>query len=168
MSGEDLRARWFDGELLSPAGELRLKNRVRGGAAQQRAAAEMSLMVSSEVPEKPLVGENLGKGRVPEGLVVRGAKFDLTADASPSGGSNLEWVTDPLDTVAEVGSVLDSVTSMARYLNGRQRRRLHPCRGHHRRAGACPCRACAIYPFEGRSTSPRRPPRGCVSTGCRT
>ncbi|WP_443074654.1 eCIS core domain-containing protein [Streptomyces sp. NBC_01431] len=148
-SVEDLRAQWFNGELLSPAGELRLKNSSFGRGSQQRAAAEMSLMVSSEVPEKPLVGENLGKGRVPEGLVVRGAKFDLTADASPSGGSNLEWVTDPLNSVAEVGTVLDSITKMATYLNGRERDAFIPSEDI-TPGGGTPIPRLRIYPFGGR------------------
>ena len=118
-SREQCRALWFDGDRLTAAGEVRLKES-KLGSGEGRAAAEMSLMIASELPEAPLAGENLGKGRGPDGVVVRGTKFDLTADASPSGGSNLEWVTDPLNSVAEVGTVLDGITHMARYLNSRQ------------------------------------------------
>ncbi|MFJ8388793.1 DUF4157 domain-containing protein [Streptomyces sp. NPDC094438] len=117
---ENLRALWFDGTLLSPAGELRLEESTLKRGTMQREGLVMTLLNTSEVPEESLVGENLGKGRGPDGLVVRGAKFDLTADASPSGGSNLEWVTDPLNSVAEVRTVLTSITKMATDLNRRQ------------------------------------------------
>ncbi|MEU3373933.1 DUF4157 domain-containing protein [Streptomyces sp. NPDC006660] len=145
---EVLRARWFDGDLLNAEGERRLARTEfrRGGA--QRAATEMSLMISNEIPEPPLVGENLGKGRGPEGLVVKGDRFDLTADASPSGGSNLEWVTDPLDTVGEVRSVLDRVTSMARYLNGRQKEPFILSEDI-TQGGGVPVPHLRVYPFRG-------------------
>ncbi|MFB7745871.1 DUF4157 domain-containing protein [Streptomyces sp. NPDC056132] len=143
-----LRARWFDGEYLSEEGELRLKKTQLGPDGAQRAAAEMSLMISSEISEVPLVGENLGKGRGPDGVVVKGDKFDLTADASPSGGSNLEWVTDPLNNVAEVGGVLDRISRMAGYLNGRQRDAYIPSEDV-TAGGGTPERQLRIYPFGG-------------------
>ncbi|MCX5384264.1 DUF4157 domain-containing protein [Streptomyces sp. NBC_00083] len=147
-SPEALRARWFDGEFLNAAGERRLEQTEfrRGGA--QRAASEMSLMISSQIPEAPLLGENLGKGRGPDGVVVRGTKYDLTADASPSGGSNLEWVTDPLNTVGEVGSVLDSITRMTGYLNGRQKDSFIPSEDV-TAGGGTPEPHLRIYPFRG-------------------
>ncbi|MFF3975891.1 DUF4157 domain-containing protein [Streptomyces sp. NPDC001828] len=147
-SQDELRARWFDGEFLTEAGELRLKKTQLGPDGAQRAAAEMSLMISSEISEVPLVGENLGKGRGPDGVVVKGDKFDLTADASPSGGSNLEWVTDPLNNVAEVGGVLDRISRMAGYLNGRQRDPYIPSEDV-TAGGGTPERQLRIYPFGG-------------------
>ncbi|GAA2261322.1 hypothetical protein GCM10010145_30690 [Streptomyces ruber] len=113
-----LRDTWFgtDG-LLTDAGRQRLAQLdVTPG---ERAMLVQTLLWHAEVPEEPLAGENLGKGRV-DGLVVAGSKFDLTADASPSGGSNLEWITDPLTSLAEVGTVMDDVTAMAGYLDSRR------------------------------------------------
>ncbi|WP_328314619.1 DUF4157 domain-containing protein [Streptomyces sp. NBC_00442] len=147
-SPEALRARWFDGAFLTEAGERRLEQTEFRRGTAQRAASEMSLMISSQIPEAPLLGENLGKGRGPEGVVVRGTKYDLTADASPSGGSNLEWVTDPLDTVAEVGSVLDGITGMTRYLNGRQKDSFIPSEDV-TAGGGTPEPHLRIYPFRG-------------------
>ncbi|MEU9101033.1 DUF4157 domain-containing protein [Streptomyces sp. NPDC048361] len=147
-SPEALRARWFDGEFLNAVGERRLEATEFKRGSAQRAATEMSLMISSQIPEAPLMGENLGKGRGPDGVVVRGTKYDLTADASPSGGSNLEWVTDPLDTVAEVGTVLDGITRMARYLNGRQKDASIPSEDV-TAGGGTPEPHLRIYPFSG-------------------
>ncbi|MFG2881746.1 DUF4157 domain-containing protein [Streptomyces sp. NPDC048297] len=116
--GAALRAKWFDGDgQLSTAGAQRLGELAVTDSERQGLVA--TLMVRGQVPEEPLAGENLGKGRV-DGLVVRGDKFDLTADASPTGGSNLEWITDPLTSLAEVRTVMDNVTAMARYLDGRR------------------------------------------------
>ncbi|MFB7508572.1 eCIS core domain-containing protein [Streptomyces broussonetiae] len=113
-----LRAQWFDhAGFLTSAGAQRLEG--LDVTADERQSLVTTLMVRGQVSEEPLAGENLGKGRV-DGLVVAGNKFDLTADASPTGGSNLEWITDPLTSLAEVGTVMDNVTAMARFLDGRQ------------------------------------------------
>ncbi|WP_220140191.1 eCIS core domain-containing protein [Kitasatospora acidiphila] len=119
-----LRTEWFgDDALLTASGEqifdaLQLTD-------DEYELVLPSLLNEGLVPEEPLAGENLGKGRV-HGLVVGGTKFDLTADASPTGGSNLEWVTDPLTDVAQVNTVMDDVTAMAAYLDGRQGDRFIP------------------------------------------
>ncbi|WP_244188948.1 DUF4157 domain-containing protein [Streptomyces yokosukanensis] len=113
-----LRAQWFDqDDLLTSAGAQRLQD--LEVTATERQSLIATLMVRGEVSEEPLAGENLGKGRV-DGLVVAGDKFDLTADASPTGGSNLEWITDPLTSLADVGTVMDNVTAMARSLDDRR------------------------------------------------
>ncbi|MEU9700889.1 hypothetical protein [Streptomyces sp. NPDC047981] len=116
--GAALRAEWFGGDgLLREQGVARLA--ALDVTDDTRQGLITSLMARDEVTEAPLPGENLGKGRV-DGLVVKGTDFDLTADASPSGGSNLEWITDPLTSVAQVGTVMDQVTAMAGYLDGRK------------------------------------------------
>ncbi|MFD0229643.1 DUF4157 domain-containing protein [Streptomyces hirsutus] len=115
--GAALRAQWLaPNGLLTPVGQARYD--ALAVTAAERALLTKSLLDRGEVPEEPLEGENLGKGRV-DGLVVKGTQFDLTADASPTGGSNLEWVTDPLKSLAEVDSVMDDVTAMAAYLDSR-------------------------------------------------
>ncbi|MFE9724378.1 DUF4157 domain-containing protein [Streptomyces sp. NPDC005794] len=115
--GAALRAQWLaPGGLLTPAGQARYD--ALEVTAAERDALTSTLMTRNKVSEKPVEGENLGKGRE-DGLVVKGTQFDLTADASPTGGSNLEWVTDPLKTLAEVDSVMDDVTAMAAYLDSR-------------------------------------------------
>ncbi|MCX5063263.1 MULTISPECIES: DUF4157 domain-containing protein [unclassified Streptomyces] len=117
-NADALRAQWFghDGQLTA-AGAQRLAD--LDVTDSERQGLVTTLLVRGQVSEEPLAGENLGKGRV-DGLVVAGNKFDLTADASPTGGSNLEWITDPLTSLAEVGTVMDNLTAMARYLDGRR------------------------------------------------
>jgi hypothetical protein len=141
--GPALRAQWFGGDgLLTPAGEHRLAQ--LQVTADERERLLSSLLARGEVAEEPLAGENLGKGRV-DGLVVAGTDFDLTADASPTGGSNLEWITDPLTSVAQVGRVMDDVTAMAGYLDGRRGDRFIPSEDV-RAGGGRPVPDLRIYP----------------------
>ncbi len=97
---------------LTDAGRLRLAavpGGIRDGVAQ-------NLMVANVVGEKPLEGRNIPKA----GKLIQGTNYALTADASPSGGSNLEWVTDPLESADEVNAAMDGIVGMATYLDGRK------------------------------------------------
>ncbi|MFE3866361.1 hypothetical protein ACFXPT_39135 [Streptomyces goshikiensis] len=146
--GSDLRARWIDDENHpTEAGLQRLSRLGWGPGGANRAAMELSLQTSSEIEEEPLSGESLKKGDI----VVQGHEFNLAADTSPSGGSNLEWVTKPLHSKDEVGRVMDRITEMADYLN--QQFSL----GHRTfvpseeltQGGAVPVPYLRIYPFQG-------------------
>ncbi|WP_399495440.1 DUF4157 domain-containing protein [Streptomyces sp. P9(2023)] len=140
---DGLRQRWLGADgLLTEEGEARFA--ALEVTYNERAALLKSLLDRGEVAEEPLAGENLGKGRV-DGLVVRGTDFDLTADASPTGGSNLEWITDPLTSVGQVGRVMDDVTAMAQYLDGRRGETFIPSEDV-RAGGGVPESLLRIYP----------------------
>jgi hypothetical protein len=111
-----------------------------------RAPLEQSMMVRSEIAEAPLEGRNLGKGKA--GMVIKANKFDLTADASPTGGSNLEFVTDPLEDIGEVTSVMDNITAMAAQLNGKKGDASIPSEDV-TAGGGTPVAGLRIYPFGG-------------------
>jgi hypothetical protein len=74
------------------------------------------LLLKNQIVEKPLAGESIPK----HAPIVEGEKFKLTADTNPTGGSQLEWVTDPLDTEDELRTVMGNITAMGKWLNGRK------------------------------------------------
>ena len=117
MSAAELTALWVRDGRPTNAGLDKLHGLGLTPRSDAWGMRENTLMQRNEIGEVPLYGANLDKGQV----VVNGQRFDLTADASPSGGSNLEWVTDPLDDRAEVKTVLGRITEMADYLNSKQR-----------------------------------------------
>ncbi|MFI6640578.1 DUF4157 domain-containing protein [Streptomyces sp. NPDC050504] len=88
-----------------------------GAENAKRKGFVYNLMVDSKVSEAPLLGENLGKGLV-EGMVAQGSGYALTADASPSGGSNLEWITDPISDRKTLSKVMNDLTAMTAFLDG--------------------------------------------------
>lgn len=163
-NADALRAQWFghDGQLTA-AGAQRLAD--LDVTDSERQGLVTTLLVRGQVSEEPLAGENLGKGRV-DGLVVAGNKFDLTADASPTGGSNLEWITDPLTSLAEVGTVMDNLTAMARYLDGRRGDAYIPSEDV-TAGGGTPSPACGSTRTETLSASPRRRRSGRAWSVCR-
>ncbi|WP_287297213.1 DUF4157 domain-containing protein, partial [Moorena sp. SIO2C4] len=108
---------WFTDDsqsTLTNAGQA-LMTRVNEDS-QDYQAMVFSMYVNKQLSEPPLLGQNVPKATA----FIRGDKFDLTADASPSGGSNLEWVTEPLESKSEVESVMDNIVAMASYLNSRK------------------------------------------------
>lgn len=74
-----------------------------------------SLKGNKRIPDEPVLGENLSK----HDPIVEAVNFDLTADSTPAGGSNLEWVTKPLDNEKQLRTVMDKIVAMAKWLNGR-------------------------------------------------
>ena len=108
--------------LLTNAGTARLDAMLVDGDrfGQFAAPVEKSLMDGNVISEVPLAGHNLGKGQAGIVMNAKASKFQLTADASPSGGSNLEWVTEPLESADEVDAAMDGITAMASHLDGRQ------------------------------------------------
>lgn len=85
--------------------------------ARVRLTAEIQLIMQKMIPEATfLPGKNLSK----LGTVVSGDGFDLTADTSPSGGAQLEWVVfPPCETEEDVVAVMDDITAQAQYLDDR-------------------------------------------------
>ncbi|MBD1859846.1 MULTISPECIES: DUF4157 domain-containing protein [Leptolyngbya] len=73
-----------------------------------------TLRTGNKIAAKPLLGKNIAKAA----KIVTAAKYDLTADSSPAGGSNLEWVTAPLTSAAEVNAVMTNLTAMVHQFNG--------------------------------------------------
>ncbi|WP_293112763.1 DUF4157 domain-containing protein, partial [Moorena sp. SIO4G3] len=75
-----------------------------------------TLRLGNALSAKPLLGKNVDKGA----KLIEATKYDLTADASPAGGSNLEWVTAPLTSTAEVDSVMTNLTKMVHQFNSKK------------------------------------------------
>ncbi|MFJ4002572.1 DUF4157 domain-containing protein [Streptomyces sp. NPDC090023] len=124
---EELKSKWLTpvpggepGENLpTDEGAARL------GKLRQKSATEYEqLMTTVELPllMKNLIRETPVRGRdIPKmGTVGRGRNYRLTSDVSPTGGSALEWVTDPLSTRDEVVEVMTAITSVSAALDARK------------------------------------------------
>lgn len=127
MSAADLKSRWL---APLPGGEpdeyqLTDEGRARLGRLRQEASGEYDkLMTAVEVPllgnkrirETPIRGRDVPK----MGSVGGGKNYRLTSDVSPTGGSSLEWVTDPLSTRDDVVEVMNTITRVSAALDARQ------------------------------------------------
>ena len=111
---------WFaDDTALSHAGEDLMPRVDHSEATDSKTTyfgMIQSMYVNKTLNEPPLLGANVPKATA----FVRGTNFDLTADASPTGGSNLEWVTEPLTRKTQVASVMSNIVAMATSLNRRK------------------------------------------------
>ncbi|MDX3452121.1 DUF4157 domain-containing protein [Streptomyces sp. ME02-8801-2C] len=127
MSAADLKSRW----LAPVAGgnpdeyQLTAEGRARLGRLRQEASHDYDeLMATVELPllGKKLIRETPIRGRdVPKmGSVGGGKNYRLTSDVSPTGGSGLEWVTDPLSTRDDVVEVMDAITRVSAAMDARQ------------------------------------------------
>ncbi|BDD03809.1 hypothetical protein [Aureibacter tunicatorum] len=83
------------------------------GATAARGMAELTLMQKNEIHEAPLRGANLAK----KDPIFFGRDFILEADNSPSGGSNIEFVTSPLDTKSEVDRTAKEIQKIVAEMN---------------------------------------------------
>ncbi|MEU6387594.1 DUF4157 domain-containing protein [Streptomyces bauhiniae] len=97
----------------------------RLGKLRQKSSTEYEeLMTTVELPllMKNLIRETPIRGRdIPKmGTVGAGKNYRLTSDVSPTGGSALEWVTDPLSTRADVLNVMNTITQVSAALDARQ------------------------------------------------
>lgn len=146
-SADELAQDWINGDAPTANGDLKLTSANLVPGQPEWKGAAMNLQWESRIQEEPLLGANLPKGRIPAGIIVAGTRFDLTADVSPTGGSTLEWVTDPLESTGEVKDVLKSITRMARYLNGRRNEPFIPSEDV-TRGGGRPRPRLRIYPLE--------------------
>ncbi|MFJ2189051.1 DUF4157 domain-containing protein [Kitasatospora sp. NPDC087861] len=78
--------------------------------------AAYPLMANGEIRETPIRGRDVPK----MGVVGRGADYKLTSDVSPTGGSALEWVTEPLTTKDELLQVMGEITRVSAALDARK------------------------------------------------
>lgn len=83
---------------------------------------EIPLFGKNLIRETPLRGRDVPK----MGTVSGGDNYRLTSDVSPTGGSALEWVTDPLTTKDEVVEVMNAITQVSAALNARQGEEFFP------------------------------------------
>jgi hypothetical protein len=84
--------------------------------AQQMENIAYSLMANGVIRETPIPGRDVPK----MGTVGRGTGYRLTSNVSPTGGSALEWVTDPLDTKDELLHVMGEITHVSAALDDRR------------------------------------------------
>lgn len=84
--------------------------------ARHKEEAALPLLGNGEIRETPIRGRDVPK----MGTVGRGTGYRLTSDVSPTGGSALEWVTDPLSTRDEVFQVMGEITRVSNALDARK------------------------------------------------
>ena len=141
----DQREKWFDTDgdkhVINDVGRDRAK---KWGEANPELLRERAALMTKDIGEEPLEGRNLGKGD----KVVKATDYDLEADTSPTGGSNLEWVTKALDTRTQVQTVMKSLTAMARFLNT-QMGKEYILSEDVTAGGGTPERGLRIYPYRG-------------------
>ncbi|MFI5935242.1 hypothetical protein [Actinoplanes sp. NPDC051494] len=111
-AGSPLVERGEGAPMPTPAGVDWLETARRLDSHGYRRAtleANVTRFLGGELAEPPLPGVSLDKHE----RIADGDRYRLEADTSPSGGSNLEWVTEPLDTRAQVATVMNAITTMA-------------------------------------------------------
>ncbi|MEE1782812.1 DUF4157 domain-containing protein [Streptomyces sp. SP17BM10] len=84
--------------------------------ARHAESAAYPLMANGEIRETPIRGRDVPK----MGVVGRGTDYKLTSDVSPTGGSALEWVTEPLTTKDELLAVMGEITRVSAALDARK------------------------------------------------
>ncbi|MFF3073598.1 DUF4157 domain-containing protein [Kitasatospora sp. NPDC057904] len=84
--------------------------------ARHAEGAAYPLMANGEIRETPIRGRDVPK----MGVVGRGTDYKLTSDVSPTGGSALEWVTEPLTTKDELLAVMGEITRVSAALDARK------------------------------------------------
>ncbi|MFD7071503.1 DUF4157 domain-containing protein [Streptomyces sp. NPDC059913] len=108
------------------AGRLRrLRQEAPDTYEQLMADGETALLRNNAIRETPIPGRDVPK----MGVVGGGTKYQLTSDVSPTGGSALEWVTDPLDSKDEVVEVMNTITKVSSALDARQAETSFPLDG---------------------------------------
>ncbi|MFF8035150.1 DUF4157 domain-containing protein [Streptomyces sp. NPDC016626] len=125
-SGEELKNAWLTplagdpvGYRATAEGRARLERARRDSAdgyAKHMAAVELALLQKNAIRETPIRGREVPKMR----SVGGGEGYDLTSDVSPTGGSALEWVTEPLTTKDELLQVMGEITEVSTALDARQ------------------------------------------------
>ncbi|MGW1599034.1 eCIS core domain-containing protein [Streptomyces sp. NPDC002343] len=130
-TGEELRNRWLTGEpgryQATDEGRARLERARRespGAYAAHVDFATLPLLQNGRIREAPIPGRDVPK----MGTVGRGTGYRLTSDVSPTGGSALEWVTDPLTTRDELLQVMDEITQVSSALDARKDQESFPLR----------------------------------------
>lgn len=126
-SGEDLRGKWLtplpggdpDQFRLTPEGSARIARAKRENLeSYKRHAADAvpALLHNNRIRETPLRGRDVPK----MGTLGSGTDYRLTSDVSPTGGSALEWVTDPLSTKDQLLRVMKEITALSTALDSRK------------------------------------------------
>ncbi|WP_329575517.1 DUF4157 domain-containing protein [Kitasatospora sp. NBC_01250] len=125
-AGEELQNAWLTALPGSPVryqateeGRARLARARQddpGSYARHVDLATLSLLQNGRIRETPIPGRDVPK----MGTVGGGAGYRLTSDVSPTGGSALEWVTDPLTTKDELLQVMAEITQVSGALDARK------------------------------------------------
>lgn len=126
-SGQDLLTTWLtrlpggdpDQFQLTAEGSARIARAKREHPdSYQRHAADAvpALLHNNRIRETPLPGRNVPK----MGTLGSGTDYRLTSDVSPTGGSALEWVTDPLSTREQLLRVMGEITALSTALDSRK------------------------------------------------
>lgn len=110
-----------------------------------RDAIATAMQNASEITEAPLQGANIPK----HGVIAQGTDFRLEADSSPTGGSNIEFVTEPLSTAQQVTSVVGNITTIANFFNSRKDQASIGKDEWDGEGGAVVTDQMVIYPFGG-------------------
>lgn len=133
LSNAELKGQWLAPAATGNAGEHQLTDAGRARLARLRQESpgdydklmtdvELPLLMKNMIRETPIRGRDVPK----MGTVGHGSKYRLTSDVSPTGGSALEWVTDPLSTRDEVVEVMNAITQVSAALDARQRQESFP------------------------------------------
>ncbi|MFM9442752.1 DUF4157 domain-containing protein [Streptomyces acidiscabies] len=125
-STEELRTAWLTplagdplGYRPTAAGRARLDQARQDhpdAYGAQMNAVELSLLQRNWIRETPIPGREVPK----MGSVGTGTGYALTSDVSPTGGSALEWVTEPLSTRDDVLRIMSEITAVSQALDARQ------------------------------------------------
>ncbi|WP_329560385.1 eCIS core domain-containing protein [Kitasatospora sp. NBC_01266] len=124
--GDELKNAWLTAQ---PGGAGRYQATAEGAARLARARrdapdtyaqhlhfAALSLLQNGRIRETPIRGRDVPK----MGTVGAGTGYRLTSDVSPTGGSALEWVTDPLTRKDELLQVMGEITEVSSALDARK------------------------------------------------
>ncbi|MFF7635841.1 DUF4157 domain-containing protein [Kitasatospora sp. NPDC008050] len=124
--GEELKNAWLTAQPAGPGqyqataeGTARLARARRDAPdayAQHQHFAALSLLQNGRIRESPIPGRDVPK----MGTVGGGTGYRLTSDVSPTGGSALEWVTEPLTTKDELLQVMGEITRVSSALDARK------------------------------------------------
>ncbi|MFJ6738392.1 DUF4157 domain-containing protein [Streptomyces sp. NPDC091279] len=126
-SAGDLVAKWLtplpggdpDQFQLTAEGSARIARAKRENPDSYRrhaADAVPALLHNNRIRETPLPGRDVPK----MGTLGSGTDYRLTSDVSPTGGSALEWVTDPLTTKDQLLQVMGEITALSTALDNRK------------------------------------------------
>ncbi|WP_333769767.1 eCIS core domain-containing protein [Streptomyces sp. IBSBF 2435] len=124
---EELRDEWLTAQppgsparfAATDAGRARLARARQDKPAEyarHKEEATLPLLGNGEIRETPIRGRDVPK----MGTVGGGTGYRLTSDVSPTGGSALEWVTDPLTTRDELLHVMGEITQVSGAMDARK------------------------------------------------
>lgn len=121
------------------------ENDIPKPGGQNRDAIVIAMQNANEITEAPLRGSNVPK----HGIIATGGSFKLEADGSPTGGSNIEFVTDPLSTAGQVSTVVGNIKAIADKFNSKKGQASIAKDEWDGTGGATVTDQMVIYPFGG-------------------